>query len=409
MSRMMVVFIDGLAFSRFNETDMPFCGKLPSVRVRSQAGFSTTCWGNLWTGVHPDKHNHWFQIVRAPLRSPFGPAAWVPSAVYRKTPALGLMAWQRLLSLRRRNRSVFGYPFMHFVHPHFWRLFDVVEDRTFGEPGFYAPRKYLFEYLNEHRVTTHLLGVHRELKKMQHGTETLRVQLARKPELRSPDLIFMLFGDIDYLSHYTGPESPQTRARLKEIDAFVEQVYEQSGGDRELIVLSDHGHLSIHSKIDLYAYVPELVDRVHQVEDMWVRVWTDNAADAERVTARLRTVPGLRILEDEDLRRHRLPLTRDRHGHVMGILDHHLSFLKTSWTRFNKFLSDHGYLPNHPELDAFFAGTFLGKAEAQGTLVDFLPTLFTQMGLPLDPEFEGRSLLATASSSGTMGHAVAQA
>jgi predicted AlkP superfamily pyrophosphatase or phosphodiesterase len=392
--RMMVVFIDGLAFTRVNEDVMPFVGTLPRIRVRSQAGFSTTCWGNLWTGMHPDKHNHWFQIVHAPARSPFGPAAWIPKAVYRAVPPLGMMAWQRFLSLRRRNRSVFGYPFMHFVHPHYWRQFDVVEDRTFGDRGFYQPAKYLFEYLAEAGVTTHLLGVHRELRRMQHGVETLRVQLAANPNLRDPDLLFMLFGDIDYLAHYTGPDSAQTRARLTLIDGFIRQVYEESGADRELVVLSDHGHLNIHSKIDIYAYLPELLERVHQVEDMYVRVWTTGPDDAARIAERLNAIPGLKTLSDDDLRSHRLPLDRERNGHVIGVLDHHVSFLKTSWTRFNRFISDHGYLPDHPDLDAFFAGTFIPEQSGSATLVDFLPTLFDTMGLGQAPCFEGRSLAA---------------
>ena len=392
--RMMVVFIDGLAYSRVNPQVMPFVSRLPRIRVRSQAGFSTTCWGNLWTGMHPDRHNHWFQIVHAPVRSPFGPAAWVPKSVYRAIPPIGTMAWQRLLSLRRRNRSVFGYPFMHFVHPHFWRLFDVVEDRTFGEPGFYEPAKYLFDYLAEAGVTTQLLGVHRELRRMQHGVETLRVQLATMPDLRAPDLLFMLFGDIDYLAHYTGPASPQTRDRLTLIDGLIERIYDESGGDRHLIVLSDHGHLNIQSKIDIYTYLPELLDRVHQVEDMYVRVWTEGSRDTDHVTERLSSIPGLKVLSDDDLRHHRLPVDRERNGHVIGVLEHHVSFLKTSWTRFNKFISDHGYLPDHPDLDAFFAGTFIQEHSGQAALVDFLPTLFAAMQLTPPACFEGQSLAA---------------
>ncbi len=391
-ARMMVVFIDGLAYSRVNSEVMPFVASFPRVRVKSQAGFSTTCWGNLWTGMHPDKHNHWFQIVHAPARSPFGPAAWVPSPVYRMVPPLGKMAWHRFLSLRRHNRSVFGYPFMHFVNPHFWRLFDVVEDRTFGDAGFYQPVKYLFEYLSEAGVSTQLLGVHRELRRMQHGIETLRAQLAEHPNIMDPDLLFVLFGDIDYLAHYTGPDSAPTRARLTLIDEYIKRIHDESGGDRELVVLSDHGHLNIYSKLDIYTYVPELLERVHQVEDMYVRVWTSGPKDTEEVTRRLGAVPGLTILSDSDLRRHRLPLDRDRNGHVIGVLDHHMSFLKTSWTRFNKFISDHGYLPNHPDLDAFFAGTFIPGGIEEAVLVDFLPTLFAAMGIAPAPCFEGRCI-----------------
>jgi predicted AlkP superfamily pyrophosphatase or phosphodiesterase len=390
---MMVVFIDGLAYTRVDPAVMPFVGGLPRVRVQSQAGFSTTCWGNLWTGMYPDRHRHWFQIVRAPARSPFGPAAWVPDPVYRMMPSLGKMAWQRLLSLRRRNRSVFGYPFMHFVHPHYWRQFDVVEDRVFGDEGFYAPQKYLFEHLTGAGVTTQLLGVHPELRRMQHGVQTLRVQLAAKPDLRGPDLIFMLFGDIDYLAHYYGPDSPQTKARLTEIDGFIERIFKESGGDRELIVLSDHGHLNIRSKIDIYTYMPDLARRVHQVEDMYLRVWVDNPKESVELASRMREVPGMTVLEDEDLRRHRLPLDRERHGHVIGILDHHMSFLKTSWTRFNKFISDHGYLPDHPDLDAFFAGTCLPDGVNDAMLVDLLPTLLEVMRLPPVAGLEGKSLV----------------
>jgi predicted AlkP superfamily pyrophosphatase or phosphodiesterase len=399
MSRMMVAFIDGLAYSRLHEDAMPFVGGFPRLRVRSQAGFSTTCWGNLWTGVYPDTHGHWFQVVRSPERSPFGPAAWIPRAAYRHVPWLGLMAWQRLLSLRRRNRSVFGYPFMHFVHPHHWRLFDVVEDRVFGEPGFYGPQKYLFEYLSERGVSWKVLGVHHDLRKMQQGVQTLRHQLAGRPDLLNPDVLFVVFADIDYLSHYMGPDSPAVQARLLEIDRFIAEIHANSGADRELIVLSDHGHVQITTKVDVYEYMPELRDLVHQVEDMYVRVWCGQPVEAQRISRRLREVPGLTILQDSDLELHRLPSDRDRHGHVIGVLEHGSSFLRTSWTRFNKFISDHGYLPNHPDLDAFFAGSIIPQTARQETLpelVDFLPTLFDSLGLAPEPQWEGRSLLLKA-------------
>jgi predicted AlkP superfamily pyrophosphatase or phosphodiesterase len=399
MSRVMIAFIDGLAYRRLDETVMPFVGSLPRLRVRSQAGFSTTCWGNLWTGVYPEAHGHWFQVVRAPARSPFGPAAWLPRVLYRHTHWLGLMAWQRALSLRRRNRSVFGYPFMHFVHPHYWKFFDVVEDRVFGEPGFYQPQKYLFEFLTDRGVSWKVLGVHHDLRKMQQGVQTLRQQLATRPDLCSPELLFVVFADIDYLSHYMGPESPAVRARLMEIDNFIADIHKNSGGDRELIVLSDHGHLQIDTKIDIYQYVPELMEQVHQVEDMYVRVWTDRTEDREKIQARLSSVPNLTILEDSDLALHRLPIDRDRHGHVIGVLDHGASFLRTSWTRFNKFISDHGYLPDHPDLDAFFAGSFIPPVSPGATapeLVDLLPTLFDFLGLAPEPQWEGRSVLPQA-------------
>jgi predicted AlkP superfamily pyrophosphatase or phosphodiesterase len=396
MSRMMIAFIDGLAYRRLDKAVMPFVGGFPKIRVKSQAGFSTTCWGNLWTGLYPQAHGHWFQVVRAPERSPFGPAAWIPRIAYRHAPWLALMAWQRFLSRRRGNRSVFGYPFMHFVHPHYWKQFDVVEDRVFGEPGFYQPQKYLFEYLTERGVSWKVLGVHHDLRKMQQGVQTLRHQLAVNPDLQSPDLLFVVFADIDYLSHYMGPESPAVRARLGEIDRLIAEIHEKSGGDRELIVLSDHGHVQITDKIDVYEYVPELRDLVHQVEDMYVRVWVERPDQGDRLTTRLRTVPNLRILEDSDLKRHRLPSDRDRHGHIIGVLDHGSSFLRTSWTRFNKFISDHGYLPDHPDLDAFFAGSFISEAVSEGAdpeLVDFLPTLFDRLGLAPELQWEGRCLL----------------
>lgn len=395
MSRLMVAFIDGLAHEHVDPAVMPYVGALPRVRVRSQAGFSTTCWGNLWTGVYPDRHGHWFHIVRSPETSPFGPARWVPAPLYRLTPALARMVWLRLLSLRRRNRSVFGYPFMHFVHPHHWPLFDVVEDRVFGESGFYAPQRYLFEYLEEAGVTCTLLGVHREIRKMQQGVETLRHQLAGDPDVRTPDFVFLLFGDIDYLAHYTGPDSPETRERLRVIDRYIAEIHERSG-DRELIVLSDHGHLPIREKIDIYTQVPELARLPHQVEDMYVRVWTEREEERARMEGRLAAVPGLRLLGDEELRRHRLPTDRQRHGHVIAVLEHGRSFLRTSWTRYNKFVSDHGYLPDHPELDAFYAATFLDGDPGDARLVDFLPTIFDLIGIASHPGLEGRSLLRGA-------------
>jgi hypothetical protein len=398
MPRMMVAFIDGLAYGRLTPEVMPFVGSFPKIRVRSQAGFSTTCWGNLWTGVYPDTHGHWFQVVRAPERSPFGPAAWIPRRAYRHTHWLGLMAWQRLLSLRRRNRSVFGYPFMHFVHPHYWKLFDVTEDRVFGEAGFYQPRKYLFEYLTERGVSWKVLGVHHDLRKMQQGVQTLKQQLAGNPDLVSTDLLFVVFADIDYLSHYSGPDSPAVRARLLEIDNFIRDIHRTSGGDRDLIVLSDHGHVQISSKIDIYEYVPELLQMVHQVEDMYVRVWSEDAGERDTITERLRRVPGLHILADSDLLLHRLPMDRDRHGHVIAVLEHGASFLRTSWTRFNKFISDHGYLPDHPDLNAFFAGSFIPEMSGvdDPELVDFLPTLFERLDLPAEPDWVGRSILSAS-------------
>ncbi len=400
MTRLLVVFIDGLAAHRVTPQSMPFVSQFRLVPLMSQAGFSTTCWGNLFTGLYPEDHGHWFQIVRSPSTSPFKPAAWVPEFAYRRSHYLLRMVWQRLLTLPRRNRSVFGYPFMHFVRPAFWKYFDVVEDKVFGEPGFYHPHGYLFEFLTDGGVSYQLLGVHPTLRKMQQGVATVRLQLAARPDLASPDLLFVLFGDIDYLSHYTGPDSPAVHSKLREIDRLVECLHRDSGGNRDIIILSDHGHLQIVAKIDIYEYVPELLDHVHQIEDMYVRVWHDDDEVLDHLSDRLRQVPGLTILSDDVLIRHRLPLDRDRHGHLIAVLDHGLSFLRTSWTRFNKFLSDHGYLPDHHDLHAFLAGTVLAPHVEQGNLVDFLPTLFSALGLPLRPEFRGQSLAGETATVG---------
>lgn len=76
---------------------------------------------------------------------------------------------------------------------------------------------------------------------------------------RSPSLTYVYDGDLDWIGHRHGIDSPQWRAQLRLIDASLEQLREALPPSVNLLITADHGMIDVpnHRKFDVDS-VPDL-------------------------------------------------------------------------------------------------------------------------------------------------------
>ena len=82
MKHLLTVFIDGLKPESLEH--MPFVNSLSSKRrIRTELGYSSTCYASMFSGVHPNKHLRWFFWKYSPETSP---CKWVRKFKIDKLP-----------------------------------------------------------------------------------------------------------------------------------------------------------------------------------------------------------------------------------------------------------------------------------------------------------------------------------
>lgn len=132
---------------------MPFLNSFAyKRRMRSEFGHSVTCHPSMYSGVHPDKHLQWFIWRYDPVSTPF---KWARVFKYLgfmdNLPArYFLHKWTRMF--REGNTAWFGVPLLVNLPLKYWPYFNVVEDRSWHEPGYLKEYLTAFDILRRHNV-----------------------------------------------------------------------------------------------------------------------------------------------------------------------------------------------------------------------------------------------------------------
>ncbi len=372
---------------------MPFLDSLPyKRRMRAELGHSVTCHPSMYSGVHPDKHRHWFVWRYDPDGSPF---RW--ARVFRHLRLLDNVGSRYLLHkftglFREPNTAWFSVPLMVNEPLRYWPYFNVVEDRAWDEPGYLRPYLTVFDILRGHDVPFEVVGMTKG-----GGDEFVQIGRHRFGAIRPWTYFFL--GSIDGYSHHYGQDAPETIARLRRLDRLVEEkvaAFRRRVPDFDLIVWSDHGHIPIARRVDIHAHFRRHGHDIHEfinlVEANYARFWF--RTDAERATVEhilSDLEPGF-ILTDEHYRRYHLQMPDNRYGDLVFYLDRPAIFSKSIWGFGRTQKSMHGYLPDYPDSDGVFLSTRPLVAGTHVELVDVLPTLLDALGLPLPDYLDGRVL-----------------
>lgn len=390
--RLLCVLVDGVSINSVTPENMPYVSRLGPHKMETLPGFSVTCHSTILTGVYPTDHGLWFHWGRSPRTSPFRFMKWLPQSVFNLIPVIGKKVLLKCLAYFSGNQSVFGYPYLYRLQPRFWSWFDVMEKHIPSDPGAYGVPS-VFERLGTAGVKVEFLGLVRRLKRMWSGVDLVRQQASER-NLGEADFVYVLYGDIDHLSHFHGQPSEPVVARLREIDDSIRELHERMGKDTELLVFSDHGHVTVTDRVDIYRELPfRLEEFPHIVDDMFVRVWVRSEDERQAVVAGLEQVRGLTILGDDALRTFGLYFDDKRYGDIVAVLDNGVLFEYNTWgPRPSPYKSVHGYLPAGDDGKAFVASTLPLADVPSIKLVDIAPSILQLFGCPIPGEFPGRSI-----------------
>ncbi len=376
---------------------MPFLNSFPFKRhLRTELGYSVTCHPSMYSGVHPDKHLQWFVWKYSPETSPF-----------RWTKALKLLDLVDNLPLRyflhkytrqfrKDNTSWFGVPLLVNLPLKYWHYFDVVEDRSWDEPGYLQQYPTVFDILRSNQLSFEVIGMTRGA-----GNEFSQIAGHTFGEIKPWTYFFL--GSVDSYSHHYRQDSPETINLMQKLDALVEEqytAYTKQVRDFDVFVFSDHGHIPVKKQVDVQAIFKQhgqpINKFLHLVEANYVRFWFRSSRERAMVENILQSVEGGHVLTEDELHRYHLQMPDNRYGDLVFYLDTPAIFSKTIWGFGRTQLSMHGYLPDYPGSD----GVFLSQRSlAEGThveLVDVLPTILHSLGVEIPVYMDGRVLWSDA-------------
>lgn len=374
---------------------MPFLNSLEHKhRLRTELGYSVTCHPSMYSGVHPDKHLQWFVWKYAPSTSPFGWARMFKYLGFMDNLGSRYFLHKYSRQFRQKNTSWFGVPLLVNLPLKYWPYFDVVEDRSWDEPGYLKEYPTIFDILRQHGVDFEVIGM-----KKGAGDEIAQIGPHTFTEIKPWTYFFL--GSLDSYSHHYEQESPQTISRMKELDRLVQAQYEEYSrrvSDFDLIVFSDHGHIAVKKRVDIHGHFRRNGHSIHQflnlVEANYARFWFRNDQERATVERILSSLEGGFILRDEHLEKYHVQMPDNRFGDLVYYLDAPAIFSKTIWGFGRTQNSMHGYLPDHPESDGVFLSNRPVADVTALQLIDILPTILNSLGLPALEYVDGRALWA---------------
>lgn len=389
---LLTIFIDGLHPDSLSH--MPFLSSLPHQRrLRTELGYSITCHATMYSGVRTDRHQLWFVWQKATGAGPF---RWLRPL--RVLPPENLWpahyGLSKVIGRLQQNSSWFGVPPVVHVPFRYWSDLDVSETRQWDEDGYLQTVPTLFEILRGHGVGADIVGMDKtfDAKSERIAAHTFG---PRQP------WTYVFIGDVDSLSHTYRQDSPEAAALLSALDERIRLIVERYARDEpefDCIVYSDHGHVPVDNKIDIYDHFARHGQRLwsifHVIDANYARFWFRSDRERAVVERALAGLPGF-ILDETRSAEYRVEMPDNRYGDLIFYLDRPNIFSRTIWGFSRGQNSMHGYLPDYPECDGIFLSTRAIGGDDHVTLPDILPTHLSALGVPIPSHVEGRSRWAT--------------
>ncbi len=389
MKPLISIFFDGLKPESLQH--MPFLNSIKHHRrLETLLGYSITCHASMYTGVYPDRHKLWFLWQYGKETSPF---KWLKNIPFKflGNNIPGWLVIHKLTSSQSKLTSYWGIPRLFNLPLKYWPSIDVSEKKYWDEDNYIENCPSIFEHLRKNDVPYDVVGM------VPHVIDTSRV--VHEYEIKDvKPWTYLFIGDVDALSHHLTQENPDVIEKLKEFDKIVERKckeVERIAGGYEIMVWSDHGHVKLDGKIDIYDIFKKAGDNLnnylHMIDINFARFYFKNDDERQHVEKILKTIDKGHILTDEEMRENHVRLEDNRFGDLIFYLDKGSAFSKTIFGFGLRQKSIHGYLPAYEGCD----GIFLSSREISPDidkvrLVDILPSTMDVFGLPIPEGLDGK-------------------
>jgi len=391
MKPLFMVFVDGLKPESIKH--MPFLNSLETKRrIRTELGYSPTCDASIFTGVYPNKHLHWFSWKYSPDTSPY---RWLRKFKLDNLPhnVFTKYACQKITNFMAHSVIVPEgvMPLQWWYIPvSNWHYLDVAVTKHWSEPNFIDGHPTVFDILRADRIPYEIVGLDKTNPVEQYNFNAI------KP------WTFFFIADIDHLSHNHTQGSDLVIAKLKEVDTMLQEKYNRlksKVSDFYFVVFSDHGHIEIKEHINLKSVFKSFGDSldnyIYFLDANFARFWFRDEGEEHRVQKILSQLENIGfILTEEHLQKYNTNMPDNRYGDLIFYVDapFHLTTAPPIAMRMiaSRFVSMHGYLPDHPDSDA----VFISNKEAQNCshleLVDIMPSILDIFGIEIPANIDGK-------------------
>ncbi len=397
MKPLFMVFIDGLKPESIKH--MPFINSFQTKRrMRTEFGYSPTCYASMWSGVYPNKHHVWLSWLYSPQTSPY---KWLRKYKVDRLPhnlftkfaltkisdylARGILPWQGPMPLQ-----------WWYVPVPTWHLLDVSLKKSWFQLNFLGNYPTAFDILTSHGIPYELVGT--EKVKLEESWQTMEQYDFTDVK---PWVCFFI-GDVDIMSHYHTQHADVVIERLGEIDSLLKEKYnllESKVGDFHFVLFSDHGHVEIKNYVDMKpifkSHGESLDDYIFLVDANFARFRFRNESEEQRVRKILAELGDVGyVLTDELLEKYHLKMPDNRYADLVFYADapHHITAgLTLGWKKMKSpFISAHGYSPDLPDSDAVFVSNREARDCSHLELVDIMPSILDIFGLEIPAHVDGK-------------------
>lgn len=400
-----LVIIDGGRHDYVRPDTMPFLDGLADTGARaaleSPPGFAQNT--VLFTGRYPDTSGRFSAFAYDPSSSPYRWTRCLGPLRSAILPHKAMVPARRTIDRVTKRLTGAHHPDPAWIPARHLPFFTPTENMLpASEPGALGAPS-IFDLCRKHGLRYRYLA-----HPVCPDDETVQDTLVREIRARAPtDLFVARFTVAGEEGHAHGPSSDAMGAVLHRLDdrlASIHAALEAAYDSWDLVICGNHGMGPVKQKVDVLDALDaadarpgkDYVVFVHStMAAFWYRTEKGRAA-VERV---LPTIPGSRVIDDEERRARRIP-TGPRWGDRILAADPGVMFWPDYFhVRDAKVQGVHGHLDKQEEGHAM--GILVSHPGERphmdlGTrpLVDVFPTLCGLLGVPAPAAQEGRPLRA---------------
>ena len=343
------IFSDGVRYDSLQY--MPFSNSLNSVPLETILGYSITCHPSMYTGVYPDKHKIAFHWIKSNKKhGPYSLLGAFPNIFPFSSPNIQAIASHiyAKLFLKRKARSFMGYGKILNLPMKFWNQIDINEFKYWDDNNYINENiKTIFEILRKEKIKYHVSGLYKpNLGKI----DTIKIV-----DQKNFEWIYYFIGESDSISHKFTQHSDEGKEFLLKLDKFIEKRYNENlmlyGKDGfDLVFWSDHGHIPIQKRYNLYNIFKENEFKLNSlfniIDYTTVRFWTKTDVQREQIVKVMDQIPEAHLVTEEQFGQLHLPKDENLYGILFYYLDGGTVFTHTIHGFGKDVKSMHGYHPD---------------------------------------------------------------
>ena len=407
MSRPIVLatLVDAWRHDRCTPEDTPFLDALAKARGALKEPFGFNTGPAMFGGVYPEVSNQIQKFWFEPELSPFAFTRYIPEFLMHLPRGSGrLNNWifdRAEATLRARGVTAAKHLVDFQGVPHVLRrFFNLVETKNHHEPGCLSVPT-IFDVLRNTKRSFQWIGV-------PDNQLTVAANLADfRRDFVDQDLVFIHWSETDWIGHASGPDGPEYRAKLKEIDHGIEEVVQTlraTGRPVRVLAYGDHGMVPVTGGIDVVQALGGLASRcpddyVYFLDSTAARFWFFHDRAKGEVTRRLTELPQGRFVTEADHAAYRLPRGDRRHWDACWMLEEGYvirpDFFHTDLD--HPVRGMHGYRPEVPGNQASWVVggdvTATPRSAAARDMVDVATTILNLLELEVPATFQGQGLV----------------